>query len=35
MVVHNLDFIRSTIGPNKADTPLPVDPNRMLTFAVA
>ena len=35
MVVHNLDFIRSTIGPNKADPPLPVDPNRMLTFAVA
>ena len=35
MVVHNLDFIRPTIGPNKADTPLPVDPNRMLTFAVA
>ncbi len=35
MIVHDFDFGWALIGPDEADTPLPVDPNRMLARPIS
>ena len=35
MVIHYLDVDRACVGPHKADSPLNVDPNAVLSFSVA
>ena len=35
VIVHDLDIARPVVGPTEADTPLHVDPNAVLTGAVA
>jgi hypothetical protein len=35
VVVHDLDVVRVTIAPGKADAPLVIDANTMLTAAIA
>jgi len=35
MIVNDLDLVRITISPPKADPPLVVDPNAMLSRAIA
>jgi hypothetical protein len=35
MVIHDLDLLRPTIAPDKADTPLVIDPDRMLPGAIS
>ncbi len=35
MIIHDLHVMRPILGPAEADTPLPVDPNAVLTRAVA
>ena len=35
VVIHYLDADRACVGPHKADSPLNVDPNAVLSFSVA
>jgi hypothetical protein len=35
MIVHDLHIFRSVFQPNEADTPLAIDPDRMLPSAIA
>jgi hypothetical protein len=35
MIVHDLYVFRTALPPNEADTPLAIDPDRMLSPAIA
>lgn len=35
MIIHNLDLIGIPVSPDKAHTPLIVDPDAVLAFAIA
>lgn len=35
MIVHDLDVLGACFGPDEADAPLVVDPDRMLAGAIA
>ena len=35
MIIHNFDVVSVPIKPGKANAPLPVDPDAVLTFSLA